>query len=115
MADFTVVLWTFNRSRIPVLGIDKFKNKPIVRVSYHREYDDPVVHAYVTNLPEDIEDPVEKKTALGQWVREQARKQQYSEPEGSHTQILLDSIFKAVTLATRVEIEDPSQLPLKYR
>ncbi|AJY07545.1 hypothetical protein SB768_08005 [Burkholderia sp. SIMBA_043] len=115
MSEITVVLWQFNRRYIPIFDIEKYRGKPLVLVSYHRDYDDPVVSAYVTDLPEDIEDSEEKRMALAQWTREQARERQYSEPEGSPTHTLMKSIFEAIVRSTRVEIDDPSRLPPKYR
>ncbi|UXU91429.1 hypothetical protein [Burkholderia sp. S-53] len=115
MSGITVVLWEFNRRYIPIFNIGDYRGKPVALVSHHRDYDDPVVTAFVTDFPEDFVDSDDKRMALRQWTLEEARKRQYSEPEGSPTHTLIKSIYEAIVRSTRVEVDDPSQLPLRYR
>lgn len=114
MSQITIVLWELSGRYVPIFDIQKYQGKSVTLVSYHREYNDPVVTAYVTDLPMDIGESEDKRMALSQWVREEARKRQYVEPEGSPTHILMKSIFEAIVRSTRVVVEDPAALPPRY-
>lgn len=114
MSNITVVLWELSGRYIPAFNIGDYRGKPVTLVSHHRDYGDPVVIAYVTGFPDDFEDSDDKRMALRQWTLEEARKRQYSEPEGSPTHTLIKSIYEAIVRSTRVEVDDPGSLPPRY-